>query len=84
MFSEAWNSQNAIGAIDGKHIMLQAPINSGSEFYNYKGFHSIVLFAVVNANYNFMFSDVGCQDRISDGGIFKHCVLYQKIKDRSS
>ena len=44
-FYERWNSPNCIGAIDGKHVMMQCPFNSGSLFYNYKSYFSIVLLA---------------------------------------
>lgn len=82
-FEEKWNFPHIIGAIDGKHISIQAPINSGTEYYNYKGFFSIVLIGVVDANYKFIFADVGCQGRISDGGVFKNTIIYKKLENRT-
>ncbi|CAK1584748.1 unnamed protein product [Parnassius mnemosyne] len=69
----------AIGSIDGKHITLECPSNSGSEYYNYKKTFSIVLLALVDSSYNFIFADIGSQGRISDGGVFRNSLLWQKI-----
>lgn len=82
-FEENWNFPHAIGAMDGKHVCLQAPLNSGTEFYNYKHFSSIVLLVLVDANYNFMYVNVGCQGRISDGGVFKNTSLYRNLENKS-
>lgn len=72
-----------IGCIDGKHIVLDYPFNSGSEYYNYKRTYSIVLMALVDSQYNFIFADIGSQGRISDGGVLSNCDLWKMMCNKS-
>lgn len=72
-FNNYWNFPNCIGAVDGKHVVMVAPAHCGSTFYNYKGSNSIVLMAAVDSQYKFLYVDVGCNGRQSDGGIFNRC-----------
>jgi DDE superfamily endonuclease len=78
-FNERWNFPNCIGAIDGKHVMMNAPPSSGSVFYNYKKSDSIVLMGIADAEYKFLYVDVGRNGRFSDGGVFNRCSFAQAM-----
>lgn len=69
---------HALGAIDGKHVVMVAPAHGGSTYFNYKKTLSIVLLAVVNSQYQFIFADIRGQGRISDGGILQNSVLWDQ------
>ena len=77
------NLPHCVGTLDGKHIVLQARMKSGSDFFNYKSNFSILLLALVDRNYNFIFAHVGCQGRISDGGILKNCTLHSMLTEKA-
>ena len=81
-FEERWNFPNCIGAIDGKHVVMQAPAGSGSQYFNYKGSFSVVLMALVDHLYRFIAIDVGSYGRNSDGGIFSHSILGRALQER--
>jgi len=78
-FEKKWNFFHCLGAIDGKHVTIIPPPQSGSLYYNYKQFNSIVLLAVVDAAYRFLYIDVGSYGRISDGGVFNNSSLAAAI-----
>lgn len=84
-YKERWNVPNTLGALDGKHIRIQCPPpNSGSVFYNYKHFYSIVLLALADADYSIAYYDIGVEAKASDGGIWSKCSLKRDIEDVSN
>ena len=80
-FYKKWNLPHCIGAVDGKHVSIKCPARSGSIFYNYKGFFSIVLMAVVDADYRFVYINVGANGAGSDGGVFAQCNIKEDLEE---
>ena len=58
-FMTKWNFPHCCGALDGNHVACRCPNSSGSTYYNYKGFYSAVMMALVDADYKFIWADVG-------------------------
>ena len=67
-----------------KHIRIHCPPNPGSQYINYKQYHSIVLQAVVDADLKFVTVDVGVYGKQSDDGVFRNSALYQSLEETRS
>lgn len=83
LFRRRWNLPHALGALDGKHVRIKKPAGGGSLYYNYKGFHSIILLALVDADYRFRWIDIGANGCASDCQVFNHSDLRRCIEDGS-
>lgn len=79
-FWDRWDFPNVVAALDGKHVRIVAPNQTGTLFYNYKGYFSIVLLAMVDANYKFLVVDVGSYGKEGDAGIFNKSEMGQLVK----
>ena len=70
-----WNFPHTVGAIGGKHVACKGPPKTGSEYLNYKGFSSVILFAMVDADYKFVWADVYGNGVQSDAQIWNASEL---------
>ncbi|CAH2000999.1 unnamed protein product, partial [Acanthoscelides obtectus] len=79
-FEKRWNFPHCLGSLDGKHIDIIHPANSGSFFFNYKHRHSLVLLAIADANYKFILFDFGKNGRVSDGGVLQNTEFFRRLQ----
>ena len=82
-FESRLNFPHAVGALDGKHVVMQALYNSGSAYFNYKKTHSIVLLAVCYTKYEFTMVDIGDSGRQSDGSVYNNSHLGFAIENNT-
>ena len=80
-FCKRWNFPNCIGAIGGRHVMIQCPFNSGSLFY--KSYFSIVLLAVASADYRFVMVAVGAYGSCNDSGVLNHTTFFKQLWNKN-
>lgn len=82
-FEVTANFPHCIGAVDGKHCRVVCPFESGSMYYNYKEYYSVVLMAVADSKYRFTFVQIGSYGKDCDSSVFKQSTLWKSIETGS-
>ena len=70
------------GAVDGCHIPVMHPASNHTNFYNRKGWCSIILQAVVDDKYLFTDVCVGWPGSIHDAKVLANTSLYRKAEEK--
>lgn len=76
-YKEKWGFPIRAGAIDGTHIPILSPSDNHSDYVNRKGYHSIVMQAVVDCNYMFRDIVTGWPGSVHDARVLANSHLYQ-------
>lgn len=80
---EQWQFCCCWAAVDGCHLPIKCPPGNFSckEYHNFKDFYSIVLMAMVDSNYRFVWGTCGFPGNSHDAVIFQSTKLYSDIKE---
>ena len=78
-FEAKWGFPHCLGSIDGLHVPIEKPPGSGSKYYNYKKFFSIVLLGICDSNCRFIWASFGANGSAGDAGIFEKSTLWEAL-----
>ena len=77
-FENSWGVPQCVGAIDGSHIPILGPKEQHTDYYNRKGWYSIILQGVVDHRYRFIDINVGWPGSVHDARVLANSSLYHK------
>ena len=77
-FEVLWGFPQVAGAIDGTHVPILKPKESPSDYYNRKGFYSVVIQAVVDSRGRFIDVNIGWPGKVHDSRVLVNSSLYRK------
>ena len=72
VFETLWGFPQVVGAVDGSHIPILKPQGSPSDYFNCKGFYSIV-----NSSGKFIDVTIGWPGKVHDARVLVNSTFYQ-------
>ena len=81
-FECKWGFPQCVGAVDGSHVPVQPPTQNHTDYYNRKGWYSILVQVVVDNDYLFRNINVGWPGSVHDARVFaNHLFLRMQQQD---
>ena len=77
-YDEEWGFPMCGGAIDGTHIPILAPNESHADYVNRKGYHSIIMQAVVDHNHLYRDVVIGWPGSVHDARVLSNSKIFEK------
>ncbi len=77
-----WQFPYSFCAVDGCHLPMRCPrggAEARKEHHNFKNFYSLILMALVDAKYRFIWAGSGWAGNTHDSTVFQSTKLYRKI-----
>ena len=68
---------------DGTHIPILAPNKNHNDYVNRKGFHSVLMQAVVDCSYLFRDVVIGWPESVHDPRVFSNSTIFEKGNEQS-
>ena len=79
-----WQFKYAFCAIDGSHLPIKCPPGGAEamkQYHNFKNFYSVILLALVDSQYRFIWASIGAPGNTHDSTLFQSTNLWQRITD---
>lgn len=76
-YKRKWGFPACFGAIDGTHIPIIAPTQNHADYINRKGYHSVVMQAVVDCKYLFRDIVIGWPGSVHDARVLSNSEIFK-------
>lgn len=80
-FEDNLGFPQCVGVVDGTHIPVMSPVECPADYYNCKGFHSIIMQGTVNHLGHFIDIYLGWPGGVHDAKVFVNSTLYKRGQD---
>lgn len=79
-FADLTNLQNVVGAIDGSHVRIEAPVDSAADYFSHYQQHDFIIQAVVNGKKHFLDFACGFPGSMHDGCVLRQSRIFTRAE----